>query len=371
MDGSPKKNYFPQLQIIRGLAAVLVILNHAYSKKIYFKNIPVIQTEKVFANVGVFGLTLFFVLSGFLITYLLLNEKQLTGTINIRKFYIRLILRIWPLYFLLILIGHFILPFFINSDFEGGNMSDNFWIKSILYIFILPNYVLMIFKPNNPYIDITWSIGAEEQFYFVWPHLIKRKKSIVYIIFLLITIQLSAEIFTHYAAFYKNDSKSIFILNKAVRFIEWTRAGYFAFGALTAILYTKKIYLTSKLIGKIVLYSPWFFLIVFIAGIFWYFYLQFFLLAFCYCFFQLYLITKDYKKPNVLFSFFQWIGKLSYGLYLWHCIVIVLIFKFYELLPINIRFQALASLLIYIIIILLTILISWLSYTFFESFFLI
>ncbi len=370
MHNSLKKDFFPQLQVVRGLAALLVIFNHIYSKKAFFKNIPVTPLESAFVNVGVIGLTLFFVLSGFLITYLLLNEKAITGTIDTRKFYIRRILRIWPLYFLLILIGHFILPFITDSNFEGGNMANDFWIKSILYLFILPNYVFIIFKPHNPYIDVTWSIGAEEQFYFVWPQLIKRKKSILPVIFILIVIQLLAEIFTHYAAAYKENSKTMYMLNEAVRFIEWTRAGYFAIGAAGAVFYLNKLHENNKLVNRLVKYSPWLFTAIFFIGALWYFYLQFLVLAVCYSFFQLFLISGKNASRNLLLTFFEWLGKISYGLYLWHCIVIVFIFRAYNSMNINLQSNALASLLLYAAIISVTIIISWLSYTFFESFFL-
>jgi peptidoglycan/LPS O-acetylase OafA/YrhL len=64
------------------------------------------------------------------------------------------------------------------------------------------------------------------------------------------------------------------------------------------------------------------------------------------------------------------LGKISYGLYLWHCIVIVFVFKAFVALKINIPTLALASFILYVIIVAVTIFISWISYTFFESFFL-
>src|SRR5882672_3965880 len=181
---------------------------------------------------------------------------------------------------------------------------------------------------------------------------------------------LLAEIFTHYAAFYKNNSKPVYILNEAVRFIEWTRAGYFGIGAAGAIFYVEKLYEGNKLINRVVKYSPWLFAAIFIAGTFWYFYLQFLVLAVCYSFFQLYLITKKSTESNFLFVFLEWLGKISYGLYLWHCIVIVFVFHAYDSMNINFQNQQLVSLILYIIIITITIIISWLSYIFFESFFL-
>ena len=61
-------------------------------------------------NKGYLGVNLFFVLSGYLITYLLLTEKNNSGTINIKNFYIRRILRIWPLFYFVVLLGFFLFP---------------------------------------------------------------------------------------------------------------------------------------------------------------------------------------------------------------------------------------------------------------------
>jgi peptidoglycan/LPS O-acetylase OafA/YrhL len=59
---------------------------------------------------GALGVNLFFVLSGFLITYLLLSEKERYGKINVLHFYMRRILRIWPLYFLMVIAGFILFP---------------------------------------------------------------------------------------------------------------------------------------------------------------------------------------------------------------------------------------------------------------------
>ena len=63
--------------------------------------------NKLIIELGGLGVIFFFVLSGFLITYLLLKEKEQTGTVNVKKFYARRVLRIWPLYFFIVLLGFF------------------------------------------------------------------------------------------------------------------------------------------------------------------------------------------------------------------------------------------------------------------------
>src|SRR5262245_23508948 len=104
-----EKIYFPNLNGLRFIAAFLVIIHHLEQFKLTFKmdnywNVPFIEP------IGRLGVVLFFVLSGFLITYLLLAEENIKGGISIKSFYVRRILRIWPLYFLIVLLGLWILP---------------------------------------------------------------------------------------------------------------------------------------------------------------------------------------------------------------------------------------------------------------------
>jgi peptidoglycan/LPS O-acetylase OafA/YrhL len=97
--------YFPSLNGLRFIAAFMVFLLH-FAKQNWGENFDYNPEDNfIYKSVlGDVGVTLFFVLSGFLITYLLLTEQARTSTINIGKFYLRRILRIWPLYFLMILI---------------------------------------------------------------------------------------------------------------------------------------------------------------------------------------------------------------------------------------------------------------------------
>src|ERR1700741_1236659 len=97
-----QKIYFPNLNGLRFIAAFLVIIHHIEQIKSilhlpnYLGRIPCIS------KIGKFGVVLFFVLSGFLITYLLLTEENTFKKISVRQFYMRRILRIWPLYFLIV-----------------------------------------------------------------------------------------------------------------------------------------------------------------------------------------------------------------------------------------------------------------------------
>ena len=88
--------YFKNLNGLRFIAAFLVIIHHIEQFKNLW-NIPNFYYKSSIKSLGDVGVTVFFVLSGFLITYILLKEKQKTGTINIISFYIKRILRIWPL----------------------------------------------------------------------------------------------------------------------------------------------------------------------------------------------------------------------------------------------------------------------------------
>ncbi len=123
-------------------------------------------------NDGQLAVSFFFVLSGFLITYLLLREHQNTRTINVRAFYMRRVLRILPLYYLLVFLGLGVVPpllslFSIPSPMSYAPSDVLLW-----YLFVLPFVV-------NIYYDVfvigpLWSIGVEELYYLIIAPTLKR-----------------------------------------------------------------------------------------------------------------------------------------------------------------------------------------------------
>src|SRR5690349_8717514 len=90
---------------IRAIAALSVVISHTLLALEYF-GIKKVNEGWNFAS---YGVTMFFTLSGFLITYLLVKEKRIFATINIKEFYIRRVLRIWPLYYFYIILVIFVL----------------------------------------------------------------------------------------------------------------------------------------------------------------------------------------------------------------------------------------------------------------------
>jgi len=147
----------PQLDAVRGLA-VLVVMVHNLDRYPSLHLWPL-------SNNGWMGVDLFFVLSGFLITGILLDNKQKEG--YFRNFYARRCLRIWPLYYSVLFFMFVVVPFVRPSDahavFEAR--SAPWWS----YLFYLQNFfVPVITKATGP-LGVTWSLAIEEQFYLVWP----------------------------------------------------------------------------------------------------------------------------------------------------------------------------------------------------------
>ncbi len=122
------KVYFPGLNGLRFYAAFAVVITHIELIK-SFQGYPTFWVEnsgnnltlrsiiqKFVFELGSLGVYFFFVLSGFLITYLLLVEKAKTKTVAVKKFYVRRILRIWPLYYLIVILGFFVIPYFTTGS---------------------------------------------------------------------------------------------------------------------------------------------------------------------------------------------------------------------------------------------------------------
>lgn len=160
-----RRRYFPVFNALRALAALSVVVSHIEQFK-FTQNIAGLFETPALQRPS--AVMFFFVLSGFLITYLLLVEQDSYGRIAIGQFYLRRCLRIWPLYFLTILWAFFFLPGLHGMSNLNADLSVEYYPKLILFMVILPNVALMLFPPVLAAAH-TWSVGAEEQFYLLWP----------------------------------------------------------------------------------------------------------------------------------------------------------------------------------------------------------
>lgn len=168
-----QKKYFPNLEGLRFILAFAVFASHSMlgtsiNQHVSFDFLKRIIT--VFTS-GHLGVSFFFVLSGFLITHLMFEEKDLTGSFSMRHFYIRRILRIWPLYFSVLFFSFFIYP--IVKSYLGYTDQNPF--RLIYQCLFLSNFDnihvqhLNLISVAPLMISINWSVSIEEQFYVVWP----------------------------------------------------------------------------------------------------------------------------------------------------------------------------------------------------------
>ena len=162
------------------LGAIFVFVTHVEIFKAIL-NQPHLNLAELI-KYGHQSLNMFFVLSGFLITYLMLKEHRQAGKIDIRNFYARRILRVWPLYYLIVAIAFLIGPH-LDSNL-GSSFFDNcragvfkhLGAELALYGLILPNIALTCL-PFLFSCAATWTVGVEEQFYIVWPLLFRCVQS--------------------------------------------------------------------------------------------------------------------------------------------------------------------------------------------------
>jgi len=165
------KIFFPNLDGLRFISFLVVFLFHAHLSVFSYLIDSQPRVYKVIEFLfqhGNLGVNFFFVLSGFLITYLLIKEKEFTGTIHVPNFYVRRILRIWPLYYLCVLVGF--VGFGLLKHWTGGVLEEN--ANPWYYTFFAANFDIMHTWPEKPdalLLSVLWSVAVEEQFYLTWP----------------------------------------------------------------------------------------------------------------------------------------------------------------------------------------------------------
>ncbi len=328
---TPKKEdkiYFEHLDVIRFVAAFMIIILHSYdawsgwygklgilSGGTYKELTPMGKfVDQFIKNLGL-GVNIFFLISGFLITYILLEEKKKYGTIQVKNFMIRRALRIWPLYFLLIGIS----PFLVN------------WLEVSP-----PNYLANIFFVGNfetihtktwayPFAHF-WSICIEEHFYLVWPFLIFfiPNKKLLGSFGILILLSILFRIYTFYTM--EHPWYTIYLHTLS-------RIDILVIGAIGAYFYSKKpfvvklsrtirilllvILIISLSIEPVVLWNS-----MFLAG-----FKKFFYLGIIALLLLDYNFNPDFKHVLKRHSFIHYLGKVSYGIYMYGNILLLIIIK--------------------------------------------
>lgn len=325
--------------------------------------IPNIYHLDVTQHIGRLGVGLFFVLSGFLITYLLLQEKRNYDHIDTRKFYLRRVFRIWPIYFLIVGLSYFVFPYLEIFDYPGAreNVVNHYGERLIFLSLVLPNYAFVLYE--LPYwCAQAWSIGVEEQFYYLWPWIIKYPKRWVPIlaIFLLATAGL---LYVSILSLSVGPAEQLGII---ATFIGQFRIQTMAVGAFCAYLaFNDKTSILNIIYRKdlqVLIYILTTALIL--SGVHFRGFMEAYSLLFGY------LILNLATNPNSIFNIRGWFmdfsGKISYGMYLFHVAVMVPVLNVLENYRTDMSGFAYNGLL-YVAVVGLTVLVSAASFKYFEK----
>lgn len=364
--------YFKGLDGLRAIGALSVVFGHIELIKSEY-SIPNLLDLPFYKNTsGHIGVILFFVLSGFLITYLLIEEKNKFSTISIKRFYFRRVLRIWPIYYLTLLLLLFFFPSIIqlpyNAKPEFTDLLTNY-PTLIIFFFMAPNLMCFGIPGIGGGFHLS-SIGTEEQFYIFWPWLIKWFKNLLIPLFFILISFALAPNFLDYVNNHFIDKKSeIFQFIKQLRiFTEFFKIDCMALGGIFAYLYYKK----KNSILNIIFNKKTQIASLIIGFGFWIFgvNIPFFKDEFFAIFFAI-IILNTAANPNKLISFdykfLNYIGRISYGIYVYHWIIILFVLNFIIQFKEN---SIVFNVILYLVSIVITILIAHFSFYKFEAYFL-
>jgi len=295
---------------LRGFALILVLLFHTFSP---------------FTYGGFIGVDIFFVLSGFLITHILISEYSRNNKINLKFFYIRRVLRLAPA--LLIVTMFYLL--YTQTQLIGAEKEDAWWI-SFSTIFYFGNWLRAFDISSLNQLGHTWSLSIEEQFYLLWPLAIilafKKLGNKKTIILTCISIVVILWI-----------NRGILVINDAsihrLYFATDTHIDGLLIGGLAAMLMNWYIVKKPNFISFFTRYNTHISYLSFTFYIISTLVLNMWLREIYIFYYPILsiitaiLITSFYitkgDKQNYLFSnkWIVWLGSISYGVYLWHWLI--------------------------------------------------
>lgn len=306
--------YFKNLDTLRWLAFLGVFLSHTILFKVDNKIVDHIIVASTFDYLSV---PFFFSLSSFLITFNLLSEKKRNGDIQLFQFYKNRALRIWPLYFGLVIIGFFLIPGICNLL----HISPPTLPTLLPFLFFYVNYHIIEHGLYFTFILlILWSISIEEQFYIFWGSVLKTipLKAVLVTILSLFSISIIYSYYNLSNHFLVIDT--IFVLQN------------FCMGAIVAWLAV----CNSKLMAQVQKMPSSIFLIPYIILPIAYIAIdndlaENIIKSFCYAGI-LYDQTLNEKRIFNFgkFAFGSYLGKISYGLYIYHALVIEILSKTFD-----------------------------------------
>jgi len=323
--------YFSGLDGLRLFGALAVVIHHIELIKGDTFGTQLWRTA-FFQGLGPLSVTFFFTLSGFLITYFLFKEKNKSGSINLNSFFIRRSVRLVPVYYLIILLSFIILPHvsIFKQPIFSERIFNNFIFKFSFFIVLLPQIPYILF-PNAPipYAVQSWAIGVENIFYLLWPWLIKSK--LKFITVFAITLIIFTGIPSILIIYFKLnqvviDKNSAFLV---LRFFDTMRFSCMAIGGLFGWI----LFLNLDKYNNFFKRRTFQLILFTVIGILLAKGVQLKLLShemysilFSFLIINFALVPKSTLNKFFSILIFDYLGKCSYGIYMYHMIAIQIAF---------------------------------------------
>ena len=357
------KNYFESYNIIRFVLATLVVLMHCNQNLTqmgvnWCANAPILAQGNV-------AVEFFFILSGFLLTYLYLEERAENGKVNIYFFFLRRVLKIFPLYYLSVFIGYVLLGVLYPFYYGKSYFSFPIFQGLLLHLCFLPHFVIAKWTENVGALYSLWSIGVEEQFYAVFPFMmlfVTKTKRVMLILGIILSF---------YTLFYITVREQMLFGTSLVfvRFIYTLKFHFMLLGGVFAFLFYNK----NKNL-QILVQNTLFRLFIFVLMA----YILFSEKAFDRynllqgAVFATLLLILAVQKPAIprYLTPFYYFGKISFGIYIFHPYVAYLLRIGIEKIGFLHILITKYPTLYYIFALSITIGIAHISYRYYESYFL-
>lgn len=373
--------YFPGLNGLRFIAAVLVFFHHVEQHK-FWMGIPSLWMDRniagisyplivyVIDNIGHQARVIFFVLSGFLVTYMFLVEKAKTNKISWKKFQIRRALRLYPVYYLVVIFSFFVLPNLINIGSFNDLLKQNFPKELLIFGLMLPNLSRLL--PPVMGASQFWSVGVQEQFYLTWPIAVKLfSKSFLWFLILFLIFKFGLEFLLIYLTPMLGSNPALQKVSSQLLFmLQLFQVEQMAVGGIGAyILFKGK----EKILN--IIYNPFVHIsvaVVFITLLF--FDIHFTGYPMFSGFIAVILIMNISLNKKFYFNLdtktLNYLGNLSFGMYAYHTLCLALTISILTNIKLHETNFALFNILFYTISFFASMVLSVLSYHYFEAFFL-